>query len=251
MQFFLMFFLLLLPMQAQAIINAEGLGIPVDKEGLNGKAGLSVNGSSGNTDKINGEGSGRLAWKHGEHTEILAVSYAYGKSRGQRDTNKSFVHLRHRYALDNTWDVEAFGQAQQNEFARLKLRTLFGGGMRWSQQDDEWRIHLGLGSFYESETLRSDAANTAPPRTRLWRGNVYGNLYYALNDRVGFQNTLYFQPAWKDMPDYRLLESAAMTVNLTDKLDLRLSIEVEKDSRPPIGVKSTDTSYKTGLEYRF
>ncbi|MDQ6966003.1 MAG: DUF481 domain-containing protein [Mariprofundaceae bacterium] len=251
MYIFLFLLLLAAPAEAFAIINAEGLGVAVDKEGLNGKASLSVNGSSGNSDKINGEAGGRLVWVHGPHTEMLVGSYAYGKSRGKRDTNKSFLHLRHRYALDNSLDAEAFGQAQQNEFARLKLRTLLGGGLRWGQMDTDWTVYLGLGSFYENETLRSSAANTAPPRTRLWRGNAYGTLFYAFNERVGFQNTVYFQPAWKGTADYRLLENAALTVNLSEKLDLRLSIEVEKDSRPPTGIKSTDTSYKTGLEYRF
>jgi len=251
MQILLMMLLLLAPLNAWAIINAEGLGVSTDKEGLNGKASASVNGSSGNTDKINTELGGRLAWVHGPHTEILVASYAYGKSRGQRDTNKSFLHLRHRYALDDTLDLEGFGQAQQDEFARLKLRTLLGGGIRWGHEEDDWRTYLGIGSFYESETLRSTAAIAATPTTRLWRGNAYGTLSYNLNERVTFHNTLYFQPAWKDAADYRLLENASMTVNLVEHLDLRLSIDVAKDSRPPTGVKSTDTSYRTGLEYRF
>jgi len=251
MQLFLFLFLLFAPAQAWAIINAEGLGVSVDQQGLNGKAALSMNGSSGNTAKVSGEAAGRLAYVHGPHTEILVGSYAYGKSRGVRDTNKAFLHLRHRYALDASLDLEAFGQAQQNEFARLKLRTLIGGGLRWGQQDDGWRTYLGLGSFYESENLRSTAGNTAPPRTRLWRGNLYGTLFYALNSHVSFQNTVYFQPAWKDTADYRLLENAGLSVKLTEQLDLRLSIDVERDSRPPTGIRSTDTSYKTGLEYRF
>ena len=243
--------LLAVPVESFAIINAEGLGVATDKEGLNGKAAFSMNGSSGNTAKVSGEAAGRLAFVHGAHTEILVGSYAYGKSRGVRDTNKSFVHLRHRYALDASIDLEAFGQAQQNEFARLKLRTLLGGGVRWGQQDDDWRIYLGLGSFYESESLRSTALTPAPPRTRLWRGNFYGTLFYALNSHVSFQNTVYFQPAWKDTADFRLLENAGMSVKLTEQLDLHLSVDVEKDSRPPTDIKSTDTSYKTGIEYRF
>jgi len=251
MQILFMLFLLLAPLNAWAIINAEGLGVDADKEGVNGKASLSLNGSSGNTDKVNGEAGGRLAWVHGRQTEILVGSYAYGKSRGVTDTNKSFAHLRHRYALDDTLDLEAFGQAQKDVFARLKLRTLLGGGVRWSHQDEDWKTHLGLGSFYESETLSGNATNAAPPRTRLWRGNAYGTLSYRLNERVRFHNTLYFQPAWKNRADYRLLENAAMSVNLAEHLDLRLSVDVAKDSRPPSGVKSTDTSYRTGLEYRF
>lgn len=251
MHFFFLFLFLILPVNAFAIINAEGLGIATDSEGLNGKASLAMNGSSGNSSRISGEAAGRLALVHGAHTEILVGSHAYGKSRGVRDTNKSFLHLRHRYALDDALDLEAFGQAQRNEFARLKLRTLLGGGLRWGRQEDGWRMYLGLGSFFESETLRGTAANPAPPAARLWRGNAYATLFYALNEHVSFQNTVYFQPAWKHTADYRLLENAAMSVKLTEQMDLRLSIDVEHDSRPPAGIRPADTSYKTGLEYRF
>lgn len=243
--------LLVFPVQAHAIINAEGLGVPTDEEGMNGMASLSVNGSSGNSDKINGEAGGRLAWVHGAHNEIFVGSYAYGKSRGQRDTNKAFLHLRHRYALDATLDIEGFAQAQKDEFARLKLRTLLGGGIRWQHNEDDWHTYIGLGSFYESETLRSSAAGVAPPRTRLWRGNAYATLSYRLNDHVAFHNTVYFQPAWRDAADYRLLENAGMSVKLAEHLDLRLSLDVARDSSPPAGVKPTDTSYRTGLAYRF
>jgi len=242
-------FLILLPAQSLAIIDAEGLGVGVDKEGVNGKAGLSVNGSSGNSDKISAEGSARLAWLHGEQTEILVASHAYGKSRGVRDTNRSFVHLRHRYAWSGALDVEGFAQAQQNEFARLKLRTLLGGGVRLKQQSGDWRYYLGLGSFYESETLRRSAA--LEPKSRLWRGNSYLIMHAALNELVSLENTVYFQPAWRDSSDYRFLENASLHVSLTDSLSLRLSIELEQDSRPPAGVKTSDVNYKTGLEFKF
>jgi len=177
----LIFFLLFAPCTALAIVNAEDLDLNIEEDGFAGKGGISVNGSSGNTDKINGEGSLRLLWRYGDHTSMLAGSHAYGKSRGNRDTNKSFVHLRYRYALNAVRAVEVFTQAQQNEFARLKLRTLFGGGLRYSRAVSSHVLHLGLGSFYELERLRA-AANT--PDTRLWRGNIYFAWHFAVNDSL-------------------------------------------------------------------
>jgi hypothetical protein len=152
MRILLIFLLLIAPYTALAIVNAEDLDLNIEEDGFVGKTGISVSGSSGNTDKINGEGSLRLLWKYGDHTNMLVGSHVYGKSRGNRDTNKSFAHLRHRYALDPIWAVEAFAQAQQNEFAQLKLRTLYGGGLRYSRGLSNYAIHLGLGSFYEQYT---------------------------------------------------------------------------------------------------
>ena len=248
MRLLLIFFLLLVPHAALAIVNAEDLDLNIDEDGFVGKVGLSVSGSSGNTEKINGEGSLRLLWKYGDHTNMLVGSRAYAKSSGSRNTNKAFAHLRHRYAVDQTWAVEAFTQAQQDEFAQLKLRTLYGGGLRYSRDISNHAFHLGLGSFYEQEKLRA-AANSLD--TKLWRGNIYFAWRFVANDRIRFQNTVYYQPAWKDTNDFRMIDDAAISISLTEQLDLKLSLEMAHDSLPPVGIRQTDISYKTGLELRF
>ncbi len=254
MQIIVLFFLFLatmqaIPMPALAIINAEDLDLSIDEDGVAGKLGFSVNGSSGNSNRLNGEANGHLIWRHAQHTEMLVGSISYGKSRGVRNSNKSFAHLRHRYAWSKAWDLEGFTQAQQDEFARLKLRVLLGGGVRWTYQNHGLVGHIGLGGFFEREALR--AAAGLAPTSQLWRGNSYLALKYAFNDRVRLQNTLYYQPAWKDTADYRLLDDAALNVALSDSLDLKLVLEISQDSRPPAGVKSTDINYKTGLSFRF
>jgi len=244
----LIFFLLFSPYTALAIVNAEDLDLNLKADGFVGKVGITVSGSSGNTDKINGEGSFHLLWRNGAHSNMLVGSHVYGKSSGNRDSNSSFVHLRHRYAMSQIWAVEAFVQAQQNEFARLKLRTLYGGGLRYSRAVSRHTFHLGLGSFYEQEKLRA-VANA--PDARLWRGNTYFAWRFAANKQIRFQNTIYYQPAWKNTADFRVLDDAAMSIALTTLLDLKLSLEVSHDSLPPAGVRQTDISYKTGLEIRF
>jgi len=62
--FFLFFFAMLqcLPTQALAIINAEDLDLTIDADGVAGKAGFSVSGSSGNSDKVPGEADAHLIW---------------------------------------------------------------------------------------------------------------------------------------------------------------------------------------------
>ncbi|MDQ6970684.1 MAG: DUF481 domain-containing protein [Mariprofundus sp.] len=246
---FLIVTIQLLPSQALAIINAEDLDLVIDGDGVAGKAGFSLSGSSGNSDKVRGEANGHVIWQHGQHREMLVGSISYGNSRGVRDTNKSFVHLRHRYDWNETWALEAFAQAQQDEFARLKLRTLLGGGLRWSFKSQQLEWHVGLGSFFEHEALRA-AAGIAPV-SQLWRGNSYLSVRYVINERIRLQNTVYYQPAWRALSDYRLLDDAALHVALSDRLDLKIVIEMAQDSRPPAGVKHIDTSYKTGLSFRF
>jgi putative salt-induced outer membrane protein YdiY len=244
--FFLLFFV---PGSALAIVNIEALDVSPDGDGWQGRVGIAVKGASGNTDKVNAELDGRLIRRRGQYFDMLTGSFNYGKSKGVRDTNNSFLHLRHRYALNESWGLEAFAQAQKNEFARLKLRTLLGGGIRRSWLGDRTTLHLGLGSFFENETLRP--GTVAAASTRLWRGNAYMAWHYSVGKRVRLQNTLYFQPAWSDFGDQRLFNAAALRVAITGKLDIRMAVELTYDSRPPVAVRATDISYATGLEFRF
>lgn len=245
----LLLLLFLFPGSAFAIINIEDLDLSLNEDGQKGRLGIAVKGASGNTDKIGAEADGRFILRQGSHLNMVIGSISYGKSRGQRDTNKSFLHLRHRYSLVEGWSIEAFSQAQQDEFARLRLRALLGAGVRKSLRNDGLSVHLGLGSFYEHEKLRSGAAPQLSSHT--WRGNAYMACHYALNARVRLQNTLYYQPDWQDFGDSRLSDAAALRIAVHESIDLRLSIDLAHDSRPPAGVKATDISYSTALEFRF
>jgi len=238
----------LFPAQAFAIVNAEDTTLLMDEEGLAGKVALSANGDRGNVTTNGVETSALLRLNHGKDTEILALNYKYGQSRTVRNANKSYLHLRHRHALDEAWALEGFGQAQQDEFANLKLRTLLGGGVRWSQERDAWRFHLGLGTFYEYEELRKSVVHA---KSYLWRASTYMTADYLFNEHTKLHETIYVQPAWRSLADLRILNDTSLKVSLTDHLALSLTLEVSYDSRPPVGTVKTNVSYQTGIEYHF
>jgi len=240
--------LFFIPAQAFAIVNAEDTTLLTDEEGLAGKFALSINGDRGNVATNGAEISSLLRLNHGKDTEILALNYKNAQSRGVRNANKSYLHLRHRHALDEAWALEAFGQVQQDEFANLKLRTLLGGGVRWSQKRETWRFHLGLGTFYEYEELRKSTSNA---KSYLWRASTYMTVDYLLNEQAKLHETIYVQPAWNALGDVRILNDMSLKVSLTDHLALSLTLEVTYDSRPPVGTVKTNVSYQTGIEYHF
>ena len=86
---------------------------------------------------------------------------------------------------------------------------------------------------------------------KLVRGNFYFVATYRLNDTVSLGSTTYYQPATSDPGDFRALEQAALRVVLTHTLDLKITLEIAYDSRPPQLVDKTDVTYSTGIEYRF
>ena len=238
---------------AHAIVNVEQAIIGQPSEGMHTSLDLLVNGASGNTNTSSSKANLLSLWQHGEHTEFLQIEYAYGKSGGQVNTDKAFAHLRHRTAVSQDWSVEAFAQTGRDPFARLTKRTLLGGGMRWIMFEKESKSagYLGFGAFHENEILTDKLGTDDPRESNLWRANTYLVLKSQLNQQVRVYSTTYYQPAFSDTADYRMLEQAAMLVKMGQNLDFKLSLDITFDSRPPQTVQKRDMVYSTGLEFSF
>jgi len=245
--------LALLSQPAYAIVNVEQAIIGKPSEGMHTTVDLLANGASGNTDKSSSRADILTLWQHDRHTEFLQLQYAYGKSRGQVDTDRAFAHLRHRTSLDESWGAEGFVQVGRDPFARLTKRTLLGGGMRWVMFEEEKKSagYLGFGAFHEQEILTDTLGTSDPRETNLWRANTYLVLKGQVNEQVRLYSTTYYQPDINDTGDYRILEQASMLVKMAQNLDLKLSLDIAFDSKPPQTVQKRDLSYSAGLEFSF
>ena len=248
-----LFILLLLglAMPARAITSLEALHLGTPREGFSGQADLSLSGRSGNSDTADLSLGSRLQWHHEGVINYLLLTAAYGESNGLRDTEKWFLHGRHIERIHNGLDWEAFAQGGGDRFARLSFRGLLGGGARIQLGNRAGRqAILGLGGYYSQERLRDDGY----PDTRsdiFWRGNAYLVLKTALGDNATLVSTTYYQPALDDWSDFRLLEQAGLKVAINRSLALKINLDINHDSRPPQGVKKTDTSFTTSLSYAF
>lgn len=246
--------LLLLASPAGAIVNTEDTRVKEPEPGFSGQFSLAITGQSGNTDKSTVSAGGRLQWHYRPVTDFIVVNHDSGKTGGVRDTNRSFLHARHIHKLTPWWAWEAFGQAEENEFTRLSFRGLLGGGVRreaFRSDDNRLVLTAGLGGFYSREELEPRTGATDAGVDTLVRGNFYFVVKYQLNEMVRLASTTYYQPATSDYRDYRALEQASLSVNLTQRLDLKISLDVAHDNRPPQFIDKTDTTYRTGIEYQF
>lgn len=248
-KFLIMLLLGMTAMPASAIVNLTHLHTSDLEPGFQGEVAASWSGSDGNTEKQNAGFSSNFLW-HGErYTNLLLMDYRYGESAGVTDTRNGFVHARHIHPWTARTDWEVFTQVQMNEFARLSLRQLAGGGLRFDLGVLD-TSYLGMGAFYEHEQLL-DPTVDEEEHSYLWRGNLYIILKASLTDTVSLYNTSYYQPALDDGEDYRVLEQAGMSVKLAEQLSLTISVNASYDQQPPLGVERNDVSYRTGLNYRF
>ena len=242
----------LLPLTAQAIVNIENMRDKQSNKGLNGAVNASISGASGNTDKTVASLGGRLVWQQKKASTLLITRISYGENSGIRDTNKSFLHLRHIVEKNDQYAQESFTQIEQNEFSRLDFRGLIGAGLRKNlKQSDSGYLAAGLGAFYSSETLSPRSGLTDDGTEKLSRLNSYLAFNYQLSPQTSISSTTYYQPAFKEVKDFRLLEQASLKVKLSDVLHLKITLDIAHDNQPPQAVEKTDTSYRTGIEYNF
>ncbi len=248
-----LFFFLFHSHPAEAIINVEDAAIGGSPEGVHGRVDMSVSGNSGNSDKFGVQAGALLQRQRGRHVSIGMVSYAYGRSQGRSYANRGFFHARHRLRLSGAWSVEEFGQVEKDDFARLSLRALAGGGMRWRMAYVPERrvIYLGFGAMFEHERLRFRSGTSDARLSDVVRGNAYMVFKSRMNAHTRLISTTYIQPDLASPKDVRLLEQASLDVRLTGELDVRLSLVLQHDSRPPQRVRKTDIIYASGLTYHF
>ncbi|WP_455222056.1 DUF481 domain-containing protein [Kaarinaea lacus] len=236
-----------------AIVSMESVHLGKPPEGFSGAFDLSFDADYGNTEKRTVSTGIKLQNTHERRTNFVIANYEYGESSGVKVKNKSFVHYRHIYQRRSDYALEGFAQLSSNEFTRLNLRALAGGGVRLAlgKVTDKRAFLLGLGAFYEREDLDTDAALGEDETSEAVRGNIYLVLKFHFNDHVSLVSSTYYQPDFGQFSDFRAIEDLSLVSELTERLALKIGLFVGHDSEPPPAVDHTDASVKIGLSVDF
>jgi len=232
---------------AYAIVDVESLRDRAGNEtGYSSSGNLQASGASGNSDRADVSFSALLQYLGNGFNNLFVIGSEYGETSGNRSADEQLIHLRHTRVLTKRSDWEVFSQLQQNEFTRLEERTLLGSGIRLGFGDNlDPRLYLGLGAFYESTRNENESAR------EMGRSNIYLSHRKKTPKDISFITTAYLQNKLDDPDDQRAIGSFSMSIPATENLDFTISVNVEHDSRSPIGVEKTDWTYKTGFGWKF
>lgn len=232
---------------AYAIVDVESLRNRAGNEtGYSSSGNLQASGASGNSDRTDVSFSALLQYLGNGFSNLFVIGSEYGETSGNRSADEQLIHLRHTRVLTKRSDWEVFSQLQQNEFTRLEERTLLGSGIRLGFGDNlDSRLYLGLGAFYESTRNENESAR------EMGRSNIYVSHRKITSKDISFTTTAYLQNKLDDPDDQRAIGSFSMSIPATENLDFTISVNVEHDSRSPIGVEKTDWTYKTGFGWKF
>ena len=242
----------MIPISTMAIVNMDGLHFDNKEDKFSADIDLTISGSSGNSTTSKAALNTQLNWIDESSINLVILGYQYGESNNVRSVNKSFIHYRYIYKLNNSVGWELFGQLETNEFTRLSYRGLLGSGIRYSVANSEkHRAFLGAGGFYSKEEIEFTPGLTDDGVEEITRANFYFLSKYKITPVISFSNVIYYQPRFNRLSDYRALLETKLDIKIHKDLSFRLSLDVEHDSEPSQTIKSTDISYMTGLVFKF
>lgn len=243
-------FLFLFSAPAGAIVNIEKINTVADTEAFQGEIDFDLSGVSGNSEISSTSLGSRLQWNN-TATQFLVFKYNYAKSLGVKSTDKAFMHYRfvNNAKASSSW--EGFFQFEKNEFADLQLRSLLGAGMwfQLSEKNTNSRVKLGLGLFHSKEELEPDVGVVI--YENINRANIYFTYQYSVNKGVKFLSTTYYQPDIDNTADFRALEQMSLEFNVVTDLVYFITLDVSYDNQPFNSLEKNDSSYKSGIKYRF
>ncbi|WP_455207605.1 DUF481 domain-containing protein [Kaarinaea lacus] len=238
---------------AFAIVSMENVHLGKPPEGFSGAFDLSFDADYGNTEERTVSTGIKLQDTKARRINFVIANYEYGESSGSKIKNKSFLHYRHIYQRRMDYALEGFAQLSSNEFTRLNLRALAGGGVRLALGEitDTRAFLLGLGAFYEREDLDVDTTLGEDETSEAVRGNLYLVLKFNFNENVSLVSSTYYQPDFSQFSDFRAIEDLSLVSKLTERLALKIGLDVSHDSQPPPAVERTDASVRIGFSVGF
>jgi hypothetical protein len=233
-----------------AVTSIEPIEIGHTK-GIYGDALVSLETKKGNTNKENYKASVFVADDNNvSYVTWGRIAAEYGETNDKEDTNKVYLHIRHIHALTKkSIRYELYGQIEEDEFKRIKNRTLLGAGLRYKvlQIFQDGKGYIGLGAFGESIQYTT----LLDPDELNMRLSSYLAYSMKLGDDSRLAYTFYYQPKINKISDYVMSHKFELQMHVYRELFLSFKLAYDLDSSPAIGVSDYDYTQTTSFVYKF
>ncbi len=245
-------FLLIFPPSISAQVNTEKFRKNFYEEGLSGHLELDFSSRSGNVDitEVTVEHRNDYVWKN--MITFVIIKGDYGWQGGSQYSDEALVHLRNVFKIKANLQPEIFTQIDYNKKRLLTFRGLIGGGFRFAINNNNiTKLWYGASLMVEHERLDLSGIENHEENTKVIRWSSYLSSNINFNEQIIWTSTTYFQPIINDLKDIRLLSETNLELRLIKRLSLILGFQMRYDSEPPKGIKSFDTTLRTGIGITF
>lgn len=184
--------------------------------------------------------------KNLKNTFFFSGNAALVRSEDQDFQNSWFLHVRYNLRLNKKWRLEAFVQDQSNELLSINTRSLLGAGLRYKFVRGEYfQAYVGNSYMYEKEG--SDVVDQTYYNHRNSTYLSFGLSFEA--SQLELVNTIYFQPLYTDISNFRLLEQFKAEMPLFRKLKVSMLFTYFYNNMNPFETSEFSSLFSVGLTY--
>ncbi|TDN95273.1 uncharacterized protein DUF481 [Salegentibacter sp. 24] len=244
------FLLLIFPILAHSqLVNIETKRLQTDSIRFVLNADFAFNHS--NTDglsvnQINATLTTQFKSKDLKKTYLFLGNYKLIDSEEGNLQNSWFLHTRFNYKFSQLLRGEFFLQGQYNQLLVVEQRNLLGAGLRLKWISREY-ISAYLGNSYMYEIEYSDRAQTTNSNHR---NSSYLSLsYLSKTNRFSITNTVYYQPLYKNLEDYRILEQFRLDIPLVNWFKVFMIYDYYFDSQTPLNTMEYTSQLQIGMGF--
>ncbi len=211
---------------------------------------------SGNSNYIKFTGSYRLDYVTSPFHSFFLANIEYKEGNSIEITNNGFLHLRTMYSVIPQLDLELFLQKEFDDFILLQDRNLAGGGVRYNPinykfgKDTSGLIdfNIATGAMYEHEIYEGEFIDH---KTELIRSTSYLSLKVFFDKTTNFSTVVYFQPAFEDIHNFRILNEARLSFNIYENFAIYINTTYRYDNEPEPTVLDYDFELTNGISLTF
>lgn len=229
------------------IVNTENARIQSDTTGWNGTFGSTFTLIKNVQQVLQLDLNAHLQYATQKDLYILLASYNLFRGSGEVLNNNAFFHLRYNREVTDRLRWEVFTQGQKNIITNIALRLLAGTGPRLRWIDTErWKLYTGSLAMLEYEK-----ENDPVVIRRDLRSSTYATLTYQPSESFSLTGTAYYQPLFRYIGDYRLLNQLTLNFKATERLSFSTHWNYLYDSTPAAGIPNMNYSLSNGFSYSF
>jgi hypothetical protein len=226
------------------VVDIESKRIRSAEDGWFGEAALDILLLKDVNTVFASSGKIQLQMKKDRSLLLFLTDFGFIKAGDKKFENNGFQHVRYNYKVTPEFlRWEAFGQAQFNKVRDIKLRGLLGTGPRIKLYDtDAFRLYAASLYMYEYEERQSE-----PLIERHHRLSSYIS-FGADIGKADLSATIYYQPLFRDLDDYRIALSTELSFELFKELNFVTKYSLLYDTVPPPGIPNTAYAISQGVE---
>jgi Protein of unknown function, DUF481 len=232
------------------LVNIESARMQSDTTGWMGDANASMGIAQSVDHQFKFQAGAHLQYKNKTNKDLwlLLSNYSYEKDAAKQFSNNAFGHLRYNHKLNAWLRWEVFAQAQNNLITQVRSRILIGTGPRFKLLSTKI-IRLYIASLVMHEKEKED---THPfIKHNDWRNSSYISFTITPEKNIEFISTTYYQPLFRKISDFRVLNEATLKVKASKHFALSADWEFLHDRFPAGTAPRTTYSFGSGLNFSF